>query len=184
MFRRRRRRRSKALAALACLALSPAALAISRVGNGRIESLASRFDAPVPAEFCAADSCLVDETESHGLVFQDARGARMAPSPLVPISEPLRLFADEFAQRFPDWVKLGRAELTGELASRGWKRTDSPDPCVEAWRNESASGFSWLGTWGDGRGVVLFGLNAGPTLDSASQLISGIRLEPGACAWH
>jgi hypothetical protein len=166
---------------LGVIAFTGQAQAVSRVGN-RISGSSDDFSAPIPQEFCLQGRCQVSETRTSKVLLDDAHGRVVRVGAQLPVI-PLRLTVADFATEVTKYAGLSRDELVAKLLESGWTKVSTPQGCVESWMIENGGTFNQIAVWGVGKGVAVYGFATKELEQSARELVNGIELSPGACAW-
>lgn len=161
----------KSLLILLILTLPFSTFGVSRIGGGKVGSLASGFVMELPSPFLALDQ-FEDVVVANGPIGFSA-------DRIVPQYIQIR----EFDSLFGSLSGLDRSALRREFKNRGWTLQSDSNPCFEVFKFQNSSATGIAITWGQGKGVSL----QGPALPSVAEAIgtarSNLTLKPGACSW-
>lgn len=150
--------------------------AISRVGTG-IGDPTDGFRAELPMNTLAIEN----KDEQSLRVFISRVGSMMGDRL---DGSPTFLEAMPFRQEYPGWTDRSRHDLSGYLVGEGWEKLEVSEACVEAWIGRSETASFAVTTWGDGKGAVFTGPKSYELEIYVRDLVRGIRLMDGACAWN
>lgn len=145
------------------------ALGVSGIGNG-VKSQQSQFETVIPAPFALQPRS--SDKAVRALAHSMLGGIRLIP-----------LEYREFAAEFPQLVELSREKTERHFLNLGWELKESSYECVSYLRKTTARGYSVVLTWGEGRGLVLFGPK-NPLVESGIEYsLKHLQLYEGACRW-
>jgi hypothetical protein len=157
----------------------PSAFAVSRVGNGSVGDLKTGFKDNIPAPFR-----FMNETKDQSVVLRADR--ILAPnhgSGFSGNNSPLILLIKDFATEYPTLKNQSRAEIEVDFLNSGWKKTSSPNPCVDNYVQINPSAHAGIAVWGGNKGMVAVGMPAPEVANAIQALLDQVELERGACSW-
>ena len=150
------------------------------LGNARIGDASTGFDTKFPDRF-------FDSRETPSGDFEIQTKPKLASTAgSQPYFKTFKIQLWQFGTRFPDFASRTRSELHKvflENPSMVWWEGHSNDPCVEVFLADSGNLYQALATWGSGKGVIVLGERDPDVLRGMREIISELRLAPGACAW-
>lgn len=166
---------------LIALSLSPISHGIGRTGNRSapqgyyvLGDLADGFTSLAPIEYS------YQEPMGNGNVRLRAPLLSLK-GPGTTASIEVELLRASIA--YPQFQGLSRQDIVAKLIADGWTRQATSDPCLEIFTSDQPNTILALALWGDTKGVLFRSMNIPNNKKARSALVSGIVLDPGACAW-
>lgn len=147
--------------------------AVSRVGGGKIQSQLSDFEMELPAEYQVLQQVGVEQVMARGPIMYSANGGYID----------LKIFISEFVHYFKNIQHLNPEDLTKWMAQANWQEFATADHCVRGFKQTNNTLASYVFTWGSGKGFVLNMANVSVSDTTVQQMLSTLRLAPGACSW-
>ena len=145
---------------------------IGRTGNGRMAGLEDGFTASMPSQLPDIQTGADGSLRCINPAILDSTGS----SPKV--------IVHRFATANPSRAKMDRDTLRLELLANDWHvRVFAKDPCVDLYVRDQGSVLALIGVWGVGKGFEVIGSRDQFTANAIDEIVSGLELDIGACAW-
>lgn len=159
--------------AVLCAALIPSVgETIGRTGNGRMAGLEDGFTAGMPSQLPDV------QTGADGTL------RCMNPGILDSTGSSPKVLVYRFGMANPSRAKMDRDTLKLELLANDWHpREFQRDPCVDLYVRDQGSALALIAVWGEGKGFEVIGRRDGFTATAINEIVAGLELDPGACAW-
>jgi hypothetical protein len=151
------------------------AFAVSRVGGGTLSNPAQGYTMSLPTAFPRSqvfpdDSVLLQPMFSVGF-----------PSPILSAA---RINVLLLSTAYPDLSATDDREIvTSYFESRQWQAVQLSHRCLQAFTNQSATGYDVVVSWGGGHGILLAGTKEDSVHRAILQAVQSIELDAGACQW-
>lgn len=168
------------MAGVVALAAFPA-FGISKVGNSRVADHVQGFETVFPEGLYSSRELPQDGLELQTLP-KFVSGSGVGQPGFRSLRVQLRIFEADFhklAGFSPD--ELRKAFLG--MNSSVWWESRTHDPCILAFLSEQGNLYQLVTTWGHGKGLVVLGEKDPDIQRGMREMLSELRLEPGACGW-
>lgn len=158
--------------ALCAVLFSSPGQTIGRTGNGRMMGVEDGFTASMPTQLPEVQTGADGSLRCTNPAVMDSSG------------ESPKVIVYRFSVANPSRAQMSRDDLKLELLNNDWKpRAFAKDPCVDLYVRDQGSVLALIGVWGVGKGFEVIGGRNPFTAKAIDEIVAGLVLEPGACAW-
>jgi hypothetical protein len=165
-------KRLKSLIAAIAIMIPISGQTIGRTGNGRMASIEDGFVTNMPSQLPDVQAASDGSLKCMNPAILDSSGS--SPSVIV----------HRFAVANQSRANMDRDSLKLELLANDWHPVSFPqDPCVDLYVKDQGSVLALIGVWGGGKGFEVIGARDGFTRTAINEIVSGLVLDRGACAW-
>ena len=165
---------------LGALLVGPFSFGISRVGNGKVTSLAMGYSLSVPDSYQKMEQIGPESMRFIGMSLPMASGIS---------SSPLNLFQPSLIELYPleeklrEYADLNREQFSEVLHGKGYNPIAAPIVCIIAGINHSETASYALVMWGQRKGYILVGAKNAQVESAIKAMVQSMELQEGLCQW-